>query len=116
MDKLIAHFILTKLLLILWLLVTLPIWLLAIWLTKTAAAHGQQNILTWGIRLASILLFLGLYWLSKRMSSHMTFGGLRFAKGVEAGFQDARLHLAFLPIVGRWFMESSDEPEDDDRR
>lgn len=114
MDKPIAHFILTKMLWALWLIVTLPIWLPVVWLAESIEARGQQNILAWAIRLALLFLLIGLYWLSKKMSYHMTIEGLTFIKGVRAGFQDARLHLTFLPLVGHWFIERPDEREDDD--
>ncbi len=114
MDKPIAHFILTKLLLALWLLITLPMWLPAVWLAESIEASRYTNILAWGIRLALIVFLFGLYWLSKRMSHHMTIEGLSFGKGVSAGFQDARLHLAFLPLVGHWFAGRQSKRGDDD--
>lgn len=114
MDKPIAHFILTKLLLALWLLVSLPLWLPMVWLAESIEASSQTNVLAWGIRIALTLFLFGLYWLSKRMSHHMTIEGLSFGKGVRAGYQDARLHLAFLPLVGHWFIDNQSKREDDD--
>jgi hypothetical protein len=47
------------------------------------------------------------------MSYHMTIEGFTFWKGVRAGFQDAQLHLAFLPLVGHWFIERRDIRRDE---
>jgi hypothetical protein len=113
MDKPIAHFFLTKLLLLLLLLVTLPAWLPAVLLADSFENHGKYTILVWGIRLTLLLFLIGMYWLSKRMSHYMTLEGLTFRKGVRAGFQDARLYLSFVPLVGCWFDDNRD-PHDDD--
>jgi hypothetical protein len=48
------------------------------------------------------------------MSHHMTIEGVSFKEGVKAGLHDAQLHLAFLPLVGRWFVDSREKPHDDD--
>ena len=114
MDKAIAHFILTKLLLALWVIVTSPFWFPAAWLAQFIEIHKQENVLAWGIRLALLVFLVGLYWLSKKMSYHMTIEGLTFGKGVRAGFQDARFHLSFLPLVGHWFAERGGKGKNDD--
>jgi len=118
MDKLMAHFILSKILLLLCLIVTAPVWYPAARLASALEGGLQQDILAWTIRLSLLLFFFGLYWLSKRMSLHMTIEGKTFGRGVREGLQDARLHLAFLPLVGHWFIPDEDkrdfEKDDDD--
>ena len=39
----------------------------------------------------------------------MTIEGKTFARGVREGLHDARLHLRFLPLVGRWFVIEEDK-------
>ena len=111
MDKLVANFILTKVLLALLLALALPIWLPTVWLAESIETHGNHSVLAWGIRLSLLVLFLGLYWLAKRMSYHMTIEGETFVQGVKSGFRDAKLHLAFLPVVGHWFSERKDDDD-----
>ena len=114
MDKLLAHFILSKLLFVACLVLAAPIWYLGY--LALEAGH-QQKLLAWSIFLSLLLIFFGLYWLAKRMSYHMTIEQKPFARGVKEGLLDARLHLAFLPLVGQWFMPEEDKrnfEEDDD--
>jgi hypothetical protein len=114
MDKLIAHSILTKLLLILWTLVTSPLWFPLVWLAKKFNEHDEHEVLAGTICVILLAFFAGLYWLSKKMSYHMTIEGEPFGKSVKAGLLDARLHLAFLPLVGHWFMAKPDKRDNDD--
>ena len=107
MDKLIAHFFLTKLL---WLPVALPICFSGRWLLHYLEKHNEPSALLWCLRLIGIAVIAGLYWLSKRMSYRMTIEGQKFACGVRAGLLDLRFHLAFLPLVGHWF---APRPEDE---
>jgi hypothetical protein len=72
MDKAIAHFITTKLLLALWLFVTLPVWLPITWLVKSIATSGDVGVLlAWVIRvtLADMLLRIILAF-QEDVSSH----------------------------------------------
>jgi hypothetical protein len=108
MDKVIAHFILSKILLLLCVGVAAPVWYPATRIMSTLEDSGQQQLLVWTIRVSLLLLLIGLYWLSKRMSYHMTIEGKSFGCGVMEGFREARLHLAFLPLVGHWFMPDED--------
>ena len=114
MDKLVAHYILTKLLFVLLVVVTLPFSFPAFWLAKSITTRSEQNPLGWGIGLILLALIVGLYWLAKKMSYHMTIEGKPFWEGAKAGLLDARLHLAFLPLVGHWFMVSPDKQDQDD--
>jgi hypothetical protein len=109
MDKPIAHFIITKVLLILCAAVTAPFWYPAAWLASDLEARTQQNVLGWAIRVCLVVWFFCMYWFSKRMSHHMTIEGKTFVRGVKDGLLDARLHLAFLPLVGDWFMPEEDK-------
>jgi hypothetical protein len=103
MDKLLAHFIMGKVLFALCLGLAAPVWYPAVRLASALEAGPQQNLLAWGLRLALVLMFFGLYWLAKNMSYHMTIEGKSFGRGIKEGLLDARLHLAFLPLVGHWF-------------
>jgi hypothetical protein len=109
MDKLLAHFILSKILLVLCLIIAAPVWYPAARLASALEAGPQQNILAWGIRLLLLVMLFGLYWLAKRMSYHMTIEGKAFRRGVKEGLLDARLHLAFLPLIGHWFAAEEDK-------
>ena len=103
MDKLIARFLLTKLLLALWLVVTFPVWFSGRLLLRYLESHNEPNELVWALRFTGVSLFVGFYWLSKKMAHHMTVEGQGFSNGVKSGFYDLRLHLAFLPLAGCWF-------------
>ena len=117
MDKLLAHFILSKLLFLLCIIIAAPVWYPAVLLGKALQAGEKQNVLGWAVGLALLCLFFGLYWLASRMSYHMTIEEKTFRCGVKGGLQDARLHLAFLPLVGHWFVPEKhlrDFDQDDD--
>jgi len=103
LDKLLAHFILSKVLLGACLVLAAPVWYPAAHLASALETGPQQNLLAWAIRLSLLLMLIGLYWLAKRMSYYMTIEQKPFGRGVKEGLLDARLHLAFLPLVGQWF-------------
>ena len=65
-------------------------------------------MLGWVICLVLLVLFFGLFWVAIRMSHHMTIAGKTFRCGAREGLQDARLHLAFLALVGHWFVPEKD--------
>jgi len=108
MDKSLAHFLLTKILLAAWLIIAMPVWYPAARLASALEVGASQSILAWGIRLSLLCMLFGLYWLAKRMSYHMTIEGKSFGCGIKEGLLDARLHLAFLPVIGRWFTPKKD--------
>jgi len=109
-----GHFFFTNLLWLLWLVLTsllwVPIYLLANYLDR----HAQHDILAWTIRVGFLAFFAGLYWLSRKISYHTMIEGLPLQKGFDLGLQDARLHLAFLPWIGHWFILSPDPEEKDE--
>jgi hypothetical protein len=114
MDRLIAHFLLTKLLLVLWAVVTLPVWLPLVWLARWLEARGDQQLLAWGIRIILFMALLALWWISKQMSYYMTVEKRTFRYGVKAGILDAKLRLAFVPLVGHWFDSKAEHFNKDD--
>src|SRR6266567_1930716 len=109
MDKLLAHFILSKVLLAACLILAAPVWYPAARLASALEAGPQQNLLAWAIRLSLLLMLFCLYWLAKRMSYHMTIEQKPFRRGVKEVLLDARLQLAFLPLVGQWFTPEEDK-------
>jgi hypothetical protein len=117
MNKLLAHFMLSKILFLLCLIIAAPLWYPATRLASALEAGPQQNIIAWAIRMLLLLLVFGLYWLSKRMSHHMTIHEMTFGRGVMEGFHDVRLHLTFLPLVGHLFVNQEDKRKSEqDRR
>lgn len=104
---------LTLLLWSLWLGVTSPCWVPLSWLAEFLESHGQ-HIIPGGIRLVLFLYIVGLFWLSNRMSYYMTVEELSFGKGVKSGLKDAQLYLAFLPLIGHWFIKPSNDKTEDD--
>ncbi len=116
MDKAILHFILSKVLFCLCAVLTVPLWYPAIRLAEHLEGRPRQSLVAWAIRIGTLALMVGLYWFARRMSYHIAIEQRSFFSGARAGLRDARLHLTFLPLVGRLFMRDNDEQDDDDNR
>ena len=116
MDKALLHFILSKVLFCLMGVLTLPVWYPAIQLAQHLEGRPQQSVVAWLIRIGALAFLVGAYWLARRMSYYIAIEQDSIHSGVKSGLRDARLHLAFLPLIGRWFMRDKHNRDDDDHR
>lgn len=55
----------------------------------------------------------GIGWMSNRVAGRMAFENERFGRALRLAWFDAKLHLAFLPLVGRLFGRKRDEDDDE---
>lgn len=83
--------------------VSAPFFWLAI--AITGALEGTEVLAIWRFFLVISLLgwLLAVGWLSNRAASRKVFHGDDFGQALQSAFGEARLYLAFLPVVGRVF-------------
>jgi len=70
--------------------------------------------LTWTIAAFALAYLLAAGWFAKRTAHHYAFEKRNLYSSKVFACYDARLRLAFLPVVGHWFMPKDDKQEDDD--
>jgi hypothetical protein len=56
---------------------------------------------------------LGSGWLAHRMSHHLSFENRNLYNAFWFTVWDARMHLGFLPVVGKWLMPRKPERHED---
>jgi hypothetical protein len=93
-------------LLVLLLLASLPIGEAIFWLTNFKA-------LNWIAYPIGILYLFGLGWFANKTSEHVAFEGRSLFTAIKFAFGDLRLRLAFLPVVGNWFISDSGNHNED---
>jgi len=57
----------------------------------------------WTLVVVGVSGFVGLHWLTGNTATLMTFEGHSMGTALRRAWGDARLVLAFLPLVGQWF-------------
>jgi len=88
------------------LLVSLPISEAIFWLTNFKGCN-------WIAFPTGIIYLFGLGWFSNKTAEHMAFEGRSMLEAMKYTFCDVRLRLAFLPLVGSWFVSDSDKSDAD---
>ena len=107
----ITRFFLRHLLVLLWLLLTLPLPLLYIWLVRPLMGAGTDVL---GLLLALAWIF-GSWWLGETTARHMVGESDLFLPALRHTVRDLRLRFARLPLVGRWFESGSNENKEQSR-
>jgi hypothetical protein len=94
-------------------LIISPVALLLIWLMNYFDPRGELKLFDWiGVPITIASIF-GLLWFANRTGQHMVFDERKFGAAVKWSFCDFQLRLAFLPLVGHWFVPRSDEQNRD---
>jgi hypothetical protein len=107
-----AQKFLSKALFLFWLAVMSPPLLLLGWL-RQSYPDLRTELSGLGILLVLVWLF-GSYWLSATTAHHMFNENRMFLTAVKHTFYDLKFRLAFLPLVGGWFMADEDKTKHDD--
>ena len=55
-------------------------------------------------------------WLAHRLSHHLSFENRNLYNAFVFTFWDARMHLAFLPVIGKWFAPPNSEKDKDENQ
>jgi hypothetical protein len=108
----IAQIIFGKFLFLFWFFVTSPPALLTAWLFYT-----HENLVTnWGWLGFLIILgwFLGSWWLEMTTSHYVFDEKKMFLEAVKQTLSDLRFKLAFIPVLGAWFVPDEDKTKNDD--
>lgn len=88
------------------LLVTMPIGEGVIWLINFKAFN-------WIGFPIGIFYVFSLSWFANKTAEHMAFEGQNMLSAMRFTLGDLRLRLAFLPVVGSWFISDSGKRDDD---
>ena len=88
------------------LLVTMPIGEGIIWLTNIKAFN-------WIGLPIGVLYVFALGWFANKTAEHMAFEGRNMLSAMRFTLGDLRLRLAFLPVVGSWFISDPVKRDDD---
>jgi hypothetical protein len=86
--------------LILYMTVSYPLIMLSNYLEKQEGLH---------LAVLAVKILIGLWlvvslWMSYRTSKKIAFENMTLQKATVASLYDARFYLAFLPVVGKFFM------------
>jgi len=94
-------------------LVTSPVLFVLIWVVDFLNAHEQFTMLKWAIVPFVLAWLFGLPWLASQTAQRIAFEDQGFGTAVKLTFHDLQLYMAFLPLVGHWFMPRLDKAEGD---
>ena len=61
-----------------------------------------------------LLLIFAAGWLAHRTAHHLTFENRNLYNALRFTVWDARMHLAFLPVIGKWLAPPNSEKDRDD--
>ncbi len=98
----------------------LMLYLIVLWpLIKLTDRLEQQEGLRLVLIAARVLWVLWVvisFWMSHQTTKKMVFENMPLKKATIASFYDARLYLAFLPIVGKYVEPREKDKDTSDRR
>src|SRR5206468_796907 len=71
--------------------------------------HDSLRILKFPVGVLILLWFLATGWLVQQTANHMMFENKKLGQAMKMSFRDARFHLAFLPVIGSWFVSGREK-------
>ena len=111
MSRVIGRLFLTKLLIVGWMVVVAcPLWLARWWLQ----GHEKVNsTVGWVMVPMGLVCLLASLWLGKTTAHYMVDENQMFLDAIKRTLWDARLRMAFVPVVGWWFIPGEDKTKPD---
>lgn len=110
--RLFEKFVLAKLLFLFWFFIACSPVLLLRWLYPESTEKSSG--LTWITGSWALICLIVSWWFSKTNVHYMIDDQLGFPEAVKRSWYDARLRLAFIPLIGTWFIPDEDKTKYDD--
>jgi len=96
-------------------IVTSPVPLALTLLAAYFARHDSLESYRWILAFPFLLWLYGVGWMVDRTASKMILQGTSLVSSTKASLNEAKLFLAFLPLIGGWFVSRKEGDDDDEK-